>query len=254
MLVRFLPLMLIFAGCPDPTAGPEGGGMSDKPMGGGPGGPGGEGGQQGPGQGMGTPPPGGEGGAGGGGSRPAPAGFQVTPGQGVKLSGTIKYAGTKTGTVRVDILRQEGDGKFPQLVHSINLTAPGPWEVEAPKDAGDFMIVAFLDANDNGPEPTEPAARLKESVKIGSTPITGLDLELSDTPDLGDLKPGGEGGPPAGAQPIGAPPAAQGAGEGGKPAMDGSKPPMDGSKPPMDGSKPPMDGAKPAPASAPPQK
>ncbi|MDP2314445.1 MAG: hypothetical protein Q8P41_16200, partial [Pseudomonadota bacterium] len=65
MLARVLPVFLLLGGCPDPTAAPEGGGMSDKPMGGGA--PGGEGAQPGmPGQGGQGGPPGGEGGAGGG--------------------------------------------------------------------------------------------------------------------------------------------------------------------------------------------
>lgn len=208
MLARLLPVLLILGGCPDPTAAPEGGGMSDKPMGGGapgePGQPGGPG-QGGPPGGPGGP--GAEGGAAGGPSgRPTAPGFKVTAGEGVKLSGVISYAGSKTGTIRIDFLQQSAQANFPDLVHSIELAAPGPWEVEAPKDGGEFWVVAFLDANGNGPDPGEPAARVKDLVKVGSTPITGLDLTLSDNPELGDLKPGGKDGEGApGGVPGGAP-------------------------------------------------
>ncbi len=202
MLARILPFALLLAGCPDPTAAPEGGGMPDQPMdgmpgveGGQPGGPGGPGGA----------PPGGEGGAPNG--RPVAPGFKVTTGEGIKLSGTVSYTGSKTGVVRIDFLQKSTQSNFPDLIHSMELATPGAWEVEAPKDGGEFWVVAFLDADGNGPSPGEPAARVKDMVKLGSTPIAGLDLALSDTPDLGDLAPGGAS--PEGAAPGGAPPGAE---------------------------------------------
>ncbi len=233
MRAPLLAILLVLAGCPDPTATPEGGGMTEGPMGGGaPGGPGAEGGQPGGGAGA----PGGEGGAPPpGGGRPIAPGFQVTPGEGVKLTGSVAYAGTQTGTIKLDFLRNTNGGAMPDLVHSITLTAPGVWEVEAPKDAGEFWVVAFLDGNDNGPSMGEPAGRVKDAVKVGTAPVTGLDITLSDEPDLGDLKPGGgDGGagkpgdpPPGGAPPGGAPPG--GAAPGGAPpgggALPGSAPP-----------------------------
>ncbi|MFN7143912.1 MAG: hypothetical protein ACK4YP_09065 [Myxococcota bacterium] len=186
MSIRLLPVLLVLAGCPDPTASPEGaGGSAGAP-------------------GAGAPPPGEAGPPGAqGGSRPTPQGFQVTAGEGVKLSGTVSYAGTKTGPVTVDFLRQAQGGTFPELVHSVTLPAPGPFEVEAPKDAGDIAIVAFIDSNGNGPDPGEPAGRVKDMVKVGAEPVTGLEIALSDAPDLGDLAPGGAGGatpPPGGAE------------------------------------------------------
>ncbi len=208
MLYRVLPFLLVVAGCPDPTAAPEGGGMSDKPMdgmGGPP--PGGEGGQPG----MGGPPPGGgqpggEGGAPSG--RPTPPGFQVTPGEGVKLSGTLLYTGSKTGTITIDFLKQGENTNFPDLVHSLTLEKPGPWEVEVPKDAGEFWIVSFIDANGNGPDQTEPAGRVPNAVKVGSESISGLDISVADEPDLGELKPGGKDGAGPGAAPGGGAPGA----------------------------------------------
>lgn len=215
MLTRLLPLMFL-VGCPDPTAAPEGGGMSDKPMGGGapPGGPGAEG--QAPGQpgqpgGEGTPPQ-------GMGGRPVPPGFQVTAGEGIKLSGTLAYTGAKTGTITIDFLRQGENTNFPDLVHSLTLTQPGPWEVETPKDAGNVWVVAFLDGNANGPDPSEPAGRVQDIVKVESASIAGLDITLTDSPDLGELKPGGKDGPPG----PGAP------GAGGTPGAPPTGPMVDG--------------------------
>jgi len=205
MLARILPFALLLAGCPDPSATPEAGGMPEQPMGGVPGAEGGQ-----PGGAGGAPPTGAEGGMPNG--RPVAPGFKVTTGEGIKLSGTVSYTGSKTGVVRIDFLQQSTQSNFPDLVHSLELAAPGPWEVEAPKDGGDFWVVAFLDADANGPSPGEPAARVKDMVKLASTPITGLDLALSDTPDLGDLAPGGKdtlgapGGPGAEPKPGEAPP------------------------------------------------
>ena len=230
MLARSLPLLLVLVGCPDPTAAPEGGGMSDKPMGGGAPGEPGQPGQPGMGG-----PPGGEGGPTG---RPTAPGFQVTAGEGVKLTDSLSYTGTKTGVYRIDFLKQSEQASFPELVHSIELPAPGPWEVEAPKDAGEFWVVSFLDANGNGPDPSEPAARVKDLVRIGTEPIGGLDLVLSDDPDLGELKPNAKEGPPGTLPPGGemkpgeTPPG--GAPPGGAPP--GSVPP---GAPPTDAGAPP---------------
>lgn len=235
MLRRFLPLLLLLAGCPDPTASPDGAGMSDKPMGG-PGGPGGPGGEGGPG--MGGPGQGGPGmgGPGQGGQmpsgRPTPTGFQIKEGQTIKLSGTVSYTGSKTGTFTIDFLKQNEGSNFPDLVHSLTLDKPGPWEVQAPKDGGSYMVVCFLDGNGNGPEPTEPAGRIKEQVTLGQADITGLDIAVSDNPELGELKPGGGGG--EGAPGQGGPGGPGGPGMGGPGGPNGEAPqPSKGETPTM---------------------
>lgn len=195
-----LPCLLLLAGCPDPSASRGAGAPKDAPPGG-PGGPGGPG----------------AGGSGGGSSGPVHPGqtsFKVEPGQGVKLSGTIAYAGTKTGTLRLDILRNPGTpGTFPELLYSATLDKAGPWEVEAPKNTGAVGIVAYLDADGNGPSQGEPAAEVAAEVK--DAPLPALDLTLSDSAELGAFKPptalaGGQGGPgtppPGGEAAKGAPP------------------------------------------------
>lgn len=248
MFVRtlpLLPLLLVLGGCPDPTASTDGAKVDMLGPGGqgqpGAGGPGGQGQPGTPGQ------PGAEGGMPGegvpGGARPTPPGFQVTAGEGVKLSGTVSYTGVKTGKFRIDFLQQtEGNG-FPRLVHSTTLDAAGPWEVEAPKGSGDLKIVSFLDANDNGPDPTEPAGRVKQVVMVADAAIPGLDIVLTDEPDLGDLKPGGPG-----QEGKGGPPPGGGMGmEGGAPPKDAPAPGGMGGPPPTGGA-----GAGGAPASPPP--
>ncbi len=130
--------------------------------------------------------------------RPAAAAFHVEPGKGVQLSGTVSYAGSASGTLRIDFLKNPAGSTFPELVHTLTLAAPGAWSVEAPADIGEISIVAFLDANDDGPGPGEPAGMI-ERTTVGATPMASLDITLSDTPELGSLKPGaGPGAAPQG--------------------------------------------------------
>ncbi len=222
-LPRTLGAMLtaaaLLTGCPNPDV------VTDAPMGG-------------------NPPPGGmpgqEGGGGQpGGGRPEIAGFAVEAGQGVTLSGTIIYAGTQTGTLRIDFLQKGKGGSFPELVHTLTLDKPGPWSVEAPKDLGDLSIVSFLDSNNNGPGPGE-AAGMIESTTVGSVPVSNLDITLSDQPNLGAMtpptagaqpQPDGVGGPPPGGQPP------DGAGGPGGPPPGGQPPGGPGGQPP--GGQPP---------------
>ncbi len=128
-------------------------------------------------------PPGGD-----GVGRPAGAKFNVAAGEGVKLSGTILYAGTKKGKLKVDFLKNKKDVLFPELMHSITLDATGPWSVEAPKDLGDISIVSFLDSDDNGPSPGEPAGMI-ETATVAAVDVPSLHITLSDTPALGNLTP-----------------------------------------------------------------
>ena len=188
---------VLLTGCPNPNAG------TDAPMGG-------------------NSPPGGMPGQEGGGGQPAGgrpeiAGFVVDAGQGVTLSGTVVYTGTHTGTLRVDFLQKGKGGTFPELVHALTLDKPGPWSVEAPKDLGELSIVSFLDSDNNGPGPGEPAGMI-ESATVGAVPVPNLDITLSDEPNLGAMTPPSGGGageqtpggqPPGGMPPSGMPPSGQ---------------------------------------------
>lgn len=237
-----LALGLGIAGCPDPTAGTSGGQ--------GPGAPGGPAGGPPP-EGAGGPP-GGEGGAppmaGGaaGTGRPEAARFTVTDGEGVTLSGTFEYTGTKTGQLRIDFLTMDA-GSPPMLAHALSLEDKGEWKVDAPKDFGDVYVVAFVDQKGDGPSADDPAGRLKDAVKIGSTDVTGLKLVLTDNADLGDLAPGTAGPPPGAGDPALAVPPDQG----GKPGEGTAMPSGEGT--PMPGAEgatpmPGAEGATPMPA------
>ena len=227
---RYLPLLLLLAGCPDPAATDPSTAQPGQPNGqpadpnaqpnGQPGDPNAQPGgpPTDPNAQPGGPPtdPNGGGAPGSGppaGSRPAPTGFTLTPGEGVKLSGTVTYSGSAKGTIRVDFLRNPEGSPYPELMHSVELTEPGPWEVEVPKNFGALMIVGFIDADNNGPSPGEPSASNREPMSVGAQPVKGIELALSDQPAMGGKgpTPPGEGGMPPegapGAPPAGAPPA-----------------------------------------------
>jgi hypothetical protein len=139
------------------------------------------------------------------GGQPSNMGFDVTDGS-VKISGTIDYPGEVTGRIRLDYLVQEGIAA-PSLVHTAELTSMGDWSEDVPTDFGKLMIVAFIDADGDGPNSGDPAARLE--IEVGSEDVTGLALVLDDNADLsggGPPQPGVDGPPtPDGGDPAMAP-------------------------------------------------
>lgn len=132
-------------------------------------------------------------GAGPAGQRPEDARWELAEGEGVLISGTVTYTGSKQGSVRMDFLTQEGN-QPPNLVHAAAARALGEFSVQAPKEFGKVHIVAFIDAAGDGPSADDPAATV--SLEIGAEPIANIALELSDTPELGALTPGADPPPP----------------------------------------------------------
>jgi len=120
---------------------------------------------------------------------PTTADARVEPGEGVVISGTVAYAGTKTGRVRLDVLAVQQSGP-PMLAKTLELPAFGDWAVELPKDFGAVRVVGFLDQTGDGPTVDDPAAAIQTPLEVGTEPIEGIALTLSDDPDLGLLTPG----------------------------------------------------------------
>lgn len=106
--------------------------------------------------------------------------FQVT-GAGVKVSGSVTYAGSQTGTIRVDFLRAQERPGFPEIVGSLSLKAPGPFSVDVPQSLGKVQIVSYIDADGNGPSAGEAFGHPPKDVyDIETTAITGVDITLRD--------------------------------------------------------------------------
>jgi len=209
----FAALALLAGGCLGPTGEV-------------PAGPGGEAGQ--------PPPPmgAGDGGQGAAGAPTAATGFGVAPGEGVLLTGSLAYDGTRTGTIRIDFLTADPDAAMPGAVHTLVLDAPGPWSVEAPRDFGRLQICAFLDENGDGPSPGEPKVMLDEPLTVASTPIADLALVVRDDWDDVHMKtpPGTAAPAPAGGDGVPADGAAPGA-----PASDPAQPAGEAPLPPSVG-------------------
>lgn len=161
------------------------------------------------------------------GARPTPAGFTLEPGKTVKLSGTTSYNGTKTGVLRLDFLRQPAGAQFPELLHTISQPKPGAWEIEVPKNAGDITVAAYIDSNDNGPEPSEPGAVTDSPVKIAGESVSGIKLDIVDAPPRDPRKPAVENDLNGGAAAAAAGPPVVGA----KPGDGGAKPADGAAKP-----------------------
>lgn len=127
------------------------------------------------------PPPPQDGAAGGGAPGAGPAtmpSLTVEPGTGVKLSGEFKYSGTAQGKNRVDFFQVGADGR-PMILHAMTIDKAGPWEIELPKALGKINLLAFIDAEGNGPQLAEPSVLLKD-VDVEQAPISGLTLTLAD--------------------------------------------------------------------------
>ncbi|MDP7114302.1 MAG: hypothetical protein QGH45_20190 [Myxococcota bacterium] len=149
----------------------------------------------------------------------APKSFEVQPGEGVTVAGTIRYEGSKSGKIRIDVLGQKDKQMF-ELLKPLGLEDWGDWSFDAPKGFGEVKIVGFLDQTGDGPSDDDAAMIYDQSVDIGDVDITGLELVLVDGADLASLTPGAQGGeaPPP-------PPDKEGEGEEGAPGAE--TPPAD---------------------------
>ncbi len=188
MRIAMLIALLYLAGCPDPTSAPSSSSDDARQ----------------------TPP--GEAPT----AQPAPQGaedaqapppsqamrtsFSAGAEDGVAVEGTLAYSGEKSGKIRLDFLVVK-ENQAPQLVHTLQLDEFGRWSVTAPRDFGELYVVGFLDQTGNGPSPDDPADSTKTPILVGTEPLSGIDLVLSDDPDLGALTPGSHGQASAG-QPV----------------------------------------------------
>jgi hypothetical protein len=129
------------------------------------------------------------------GMRVEPPSFKLLPGAGVKLSGTVAYAGSQKGQLRVEILQDRGEGNDPLLVSALDLDKPGPWSIRAPKNYGKILVIAYVDSDMNGPRPGEAMGDYPGAVTVGAVDIAGLDVTVLDSVPAPTSPPGAT--PPA---------------------------------------------------------
>jgi hypothetical protein len=101
------------------------------------------------------------------------------PGEGVKLSGTVSYAGSKKGTIHIDLMKNT-KGEMGQRMGSVELKAPGPFEIEVTPNAGELNMFAYLDVDGDGFSPSDPGGGPKSLVKVGSSAVTGVAITIVD--------------------------------------------------------------------------
>lgn len=100
--------------------------------------------------------------------------------EGIELSGTTAYLDDTplVGTVRLEVMTAGGDGETTLLVVE-DLEGLGPWSVRVPEDLGPVNVLAYVDAEMNGPSPGEPSSNLIEPITVAKADISGIELVLS---------------------------------------------------------------------------
>jgi hypothetical protein len=115
--------------------------------------------------------------------RITPAGFVLDADEGVKLSGTLRYVGQAepVGTLMLEISVDPGpDGETAGPIHVQELEGLGEWALQVPEDLGPIKILAYYDADMNGPGPEEPKGHYDVPINVGSEAIPGIDFIITD--------------------------------------------------------------------------
>jgi hypothetical protein len=115
--------------------------------------------------------------------RAAPEPLDIQPGQGVELSGTVSYAGSTQGQLRLEVLLRRERGSAPTLLVSEPIGSEGTWSTTLPRQLGRVRVLSYIDTDDDGPSPGEPRGEPERVVFIGDDPIAGLDIVVRDPSD-----------------------------------------------------------------------
>ncbi len=119
---------------------------------------------------------------------------QQDDGPSARIAGVVQMADYRTGQVRIDVF--DGDhrshaGQRPNLVRSMTMEKPGPFELIVPLSVGKVWLESSNDENQDGrPGPRDPSGRYRQNpIDITASGISGLviDLERNEPP------PGGGG-------------------------------------------------------------
>ena len=196
-IVPMSALILLFSACNDPSEHfrmppPTGGDMS----GAGPGSP--------------PPPAMGDNGAPGGSFQQGcqPTGMALErisfkAGEGVEISGRLKYDGSKSGQLLIEAMSREGDLPAQSVYHFIcGSMGSGSFDLEAPESLGEVYLVAFIDQDGDGPTDSDPAGYTTNPVDIGDDEISGVEIVIQDDADLGAFTPSAIAAPAEGAGPA----------------------------------------------------
>lgn len=131
----------------------------------------------------------------------------------ITISGAVKYDGTPSGTVRLDVQKIR-EGSAPMLVHTMELQATTDFSFDAPKGYGKIIVTGFIDEAGDGPSQNDPQGRT--TIEILEEDILALEIEVKSDNAPVQPKPPGDG--------------KQDPSKDGEKKQDGITPPADGEK------------------------
>ncbi|MCB9764582.1 MAG: hypothetical protein H6741_33930 [Alphaproteobacteria bacterium] len=201
--------VLALAGCPAPPEQPTGGpppgqqGATNPAAKAGKAGkaPEGQPGEAGPPPGEGGQPPGEGGPAADGPKEPGGPGgpppvFEIE-GESVKVSGQVVAPDFSGGTIVVEVLRNEEGIGQPIRLHVVQMTAPGPFSFDAPKDLGEVNMIAYVGDAEKGPQ-QDSAQGYADPINVTTEAIDGVTITLGGKGEKGkpedEAAGGGKGG------------------------------------------------------------
>ena len=155
----------------------------------------------------------------------------------VTLSGSVGGAAAE-GTMLVELV----EPAQRMSVYGVACPLTTTFSIAVPADLGEVVLAIFIDANGNGPDSTDVAGRHEERLQITDVDLSGLDVSVTASADLGDIPP--PYSMPGGPSTDGVPSGSGDAEEPGGPSEDGVPPGPDADREP--GTEPPAaDGATP---------
>ena len=124
----------------------------------------------------------------------------------ITISGKMKYDGTPSGTVRIDVQKVR-EGSAPMLVHTLELQATNEFTFDAPKGYGKIIVTGFIDEAGDGPSPKDPQGRATIEILQEDIPALEIEVKADNAPvqpkppgDIPQEQQGKEGEPKEGGQ------------------------------------------------------
>lgn len=143
----------------------------------------------------------------------------------VPLQVRTTYTGDVHGLLLIDVVSEAGDAG-PRTLYHISCRQPGDHLFSLPSSLGRVVLVAYIDGGGDGPGKGDPAGRSASVIDLAAQVQGTIEVEISDTPDLGAYDA-------AAIQPerAGTPPPQENNQPGGNPPAPGGTPPAAGSDP-----------------------
>jgi hypothetical protein len=85
---------------------------------------------------------------------------------------------SEPGTIRVELLLEQGPGQHPLLAHVVMLDKPGPFTFEVPAGLGTVKLRAGLDRDGDGLGPTDPQLVTPVRLDLDAPVVEGVRLEI----------------------------------------------------------------------------